>query len=113
MAKHTPARIAEIREHLSKLAARRIAVADYAREIGVAAWTIYSWRRRYGTEALAEQVAPRSARSATGVDLVEVRGVRVGSASCIEIQVGDVTVRVPPASTADDIRAVLEAVKSC
>ncbi|MBK8977226.1 MAG: hypothetical protein IPM29_15045 [Planctomycetes bacterium] len=113
MTKHTPARFAEIREHLSKLAPRRIAVADYAREIGVAAWTIDSWRKQYGAEALAEQVAPRAARSPTGVDLVEVRDVRVGSASYIEIQVGDVTVRVPPASTADDIRAVLTAVQSC
>ncbi|MBK8974656.1 MAG: hypothetical protein IPM29_01905 [Planctomycetes bacterium] len=110
MAKHTPARIAEIREHLSKLAARRIAVADYAREIDVADWTIYSWLKQHGTDALAEQVAPRAARSAAGVDLVEVR---VGSGSCIEIQVGDVTVRVPPASTADDVGAVLEAVNSC
>ncbi|MBK8979619.1 MAG: hypothetical protein IPM29_27285 [Planctomycetes bacterium] len=75
MPKHTPARIAEIREHLSKLAAGRIAVADYAREIRVTAWTIYSSRKQYGTDALAGSRS-RSPRWATGSSLAWQRSSR-------------------------------------
>jgi len=63
MARHTPERIAAIRGHLSELDRRGVRVADFAEEIGVTPWTVYSWKRRFA--AAAEADAPRSGATPT------------------------------------------------
>jgi hypothetical protein len=106
MAKYSKDRVEEIREHLAELSRRGVPVAQYAAEIGVSAWTVYTWKKRFGSGRTRKRrdVARRA-------DLVEVS--RRAPADAIEIQLGPVTVRVPAGVDADDLRRVLEVARSC
>lgn len=98
MARYSEARILEIRDHLSELTRRGVSVAEYAEEIGVSPWTLYSWRSRF------EPSRPRA-------DLIEVDYAPAPSA--IEIIAGALTVRVPPGCDPDELERVLQVVRSC
>ena len=107
MPKYTPARIHEIRKHLSRLAREQTPVAEFARQIGVAAWTVYTWKRRFG------DLPPTSLDSHTGdgVDLIEVE--HAAPFSFIEITIGTATIRVPPGCDPEDLRTTWEVVRAC
>lgn len=107
MPKYTAERIEQIRGHLSELDRRRVPVTEFAREIGVAAWTVHTWKRRFGS---GPSGAAKSAKGGTA-DLVEVERPRPGAA--IEIVVDTVTVRVPSRFDVDDLERVLRVVRSC
>lgn len=102
MPRFTPERITEIQNHLALLDAGDWTVAELAAEIGVSAPTLYQWRRRFGPTITHDD----------GADLIEVDVARHGS-STIEIVIGSVTVRVPPAFDVTQLRSVLEIVSSC
>jgi transposase-like protein len=104
MAKHTPERIEEIRNHLAELTRRGIPVARFAAEIGVTPWTIYSWMRRYPPTG-----RPTPRRRAA--DLIEV--MAPPPAQALEVVIGDVTVRVPPGFAREDLEHVMQAVRTC
>ena len=107
MAKYSEARIEEIRGHLAELKRREVPVAQFAREIGVAAWTVYIWKRRFGSDvgvAVEREAPPRA-------DLIEVD--RTPLSSTIEIVAGAMTVRVPPGCNPNDLERVLRAVRAC
>ena len=105
MPKYTAERIEEIRGHLSDLASRGISVKEFARELGVAAWTIHTWRHRFGDGPRPDEAPPRPA------DLIEV--TPAASAGSIEIEIGDTTVRVVAPVDAADLAQVLRAVRAC
>lgn len=107
MPKYSAARIEEIRGHLADLSRRRIPVAQFARELGVASWTVRTWQRRFKPSA----TSGRAPRRRDRVDLVEVQSLP--SPQAIEIVAGPVTVRVPPGCDPDDLERVLRAVRSC
>lgn len=68
-------------------------VADVARKYGATRWQVYDWRRRLRPQerlALAESTAPAFAA------VVVEDAPRRSAASCIEIVVGDVIIRVEP-----------------
>ena len=98
MAKYSEARIEEIRDHLSELVRRGVSVAEYAEEIGVSPWTVYSWRSRF------EPARPCA-------DLIEVD--QPPPTCTIEIVAGALTVRVPPGCDPDDLERVLQIVRAC
>jgi hypothetical protein len=106
MPKYTTARIAEIRGHLADLERRGVSIPRFAREIGVAQWTVRTWVRRFGP------ARPASNGIGPIADLVEVAAA-VGASAAIEIVVGAVTVRVPSQFDPDDLRRVLQAVQGC
>ena len=109
MPRHTPEQIEEIRGHLASLEHGKQTVAELASEIGVAAWTVYSWKRRFGT---ASSKARRRRRIAERqADLVEVG--RMPASDPMEIIVGAMTVRVSPTFDADELRRLLEVVRAC
>ena len=101
MPRFTPERIAEIQNHLALLDTGDWTVAELAAEIGVSAPTLYQWRRRFGPTIDHDD----------GADLVEVDVAR--HCSAIEIVIGSVTVRVPPAFDEAHLRSVLKIVSSC
>lgn len=105
MPKYTPARIEEIHSHLSRLAQDRISVADYAKQIGVAAWTIYTWKRRFG-------VATTRGSNDEVAELIEVESP-APTTDHLEIAVGSATIRVPPGCHAADLRTAWEVVRGC
>ncbi|NRB01392.1 MAG: hypothetical protein HRU32_16555 [Rhodobacteraceae bacterium] len=109
MPRHTPEQIAEIRGHLASLERGKQTVAELASKIGVAAWTVYSWKRRFG----AASSKPRRRRRSEmhHADLIEVG--RLPASDPIEIIVGAMTVRVPPTFDADELRRLLEVVRAC
>jgi len=107
MSKYREGRVEEIREHLAELKRRGVPVAQYAAEIGVSAWTIYTWKKRFGS-GRARQAKRAVARQA---ELIEIS--RRGLAQGIEIELGPATVRVPLGFDAEDLERVLRAVRSC
>lgn len=107
MAKYSDTRIEEIREHLAELKHRRVPVAQYAEQIGVSAWTVYTWKKRFGSSGGRK----RRRRARPRADLIEVD--RRPLAGGIEIVAGTVTVRVPPGCDANDLVRVLQAVRAC
>ena len=110
MPRFTDERIAEIRSHLTELKRSDCSVTEFARRIGVAAWTVYSWKRRFGSD---EEIAPATSdtSSARSPELLEVRGFSADP--CIEIEVADATVRIPPGTPGHVLRPILEALRSC
>jgi len=68
MAKYSEARIEEILRHLAELRRREVPVAQYAEEIGVSVWTVYTWKKRFGASGgrPAKRGAPPRA------DLIEI-----------------------------------------
>jgi hypothetical protein len=110
MARYSAARIEEIREHLAELTHRKISVAQFAEEIGVSMWTVYTWKKRFGASggSMSRRGAPPPA------DLIEIgRTPLTRLTSGIEIDAGDLTVRMPPGCDAGDLERVLRAVRSC
>lgn len=113
MAKYSKARVEQIRGHLAELERRGIPVAQFAEQIGVAAWTVYTWKRRFDSSAAAQSranVGPTTA-SALHADLIEVERRPVGSS--IEIVVGAVIVRVSSGFDSSDLEGVLRVVRTC
>jgi transposase-like protein len=109
MARHSPERIEEIRGHLAELEHGDRTVAELARELGVAAWTVYGWKRRFGRST---RRAGGSGRRATPrAELIEVEPPPTGD--LIEIVVGAMTVRVPRAFDSSELRRLLEVVRAC
>lgn len=111
MPKYSAQRIAEIRDHLERLDHGDVSVADYAAQIGVAPWTIYTWKRRFGDAARPGSSEPKRGAAAARADLLEVHGL--APAADVEIQLGDVVVRVPRGSDPATVQAAVRAVKSC
>ena len=109
MSRYSPERIQEIRDHLSVLEACGVSVADFAREINVAPWTVYQWRRRFGSGVAIDGATTGEADRRA--DLIEVE--QSVSADAIEIVANSVTIRVPRAFDADDLRRVIEVVQAC
>ena len=109
MARHSPERIEEIRGHLAELEQSDRTVAELARELGVTAWTVYSWKRRFGADALRPS---RNARQATPrADLIEIEPPP--TCDLMEVVVGAMTVRVPRAFDPTELRRLLEVVQAC
>ena len=109
MARHSPERIEEIRGHLAELEHGDRTVVELARELGVAAWTVYGWKRRFGSDS---QKAGGSGRRGTRrAKLIEVEPPPTGE--LIEIVVGAMTIRVPRAFDSIDLRRLLEVVRAC
>jgi len=105
MSKSRLKREAEIRKVLSELAKSGDTVQAFARRRGMSAWTLYDWRRRFGS-------ARRKARQAEFV-AVEVDD-RPSSSTPFEIKVGDVVVRVPANfNDADLVRLVRALGSAC
>jgi len=109
MPRHTPEQIDEIRGHLANLEHGDLTVAELAREIGVAAWTVYSWKRRFS--AAPSAIGKRRGRRAHRADLIEVDPPPVSDP--IEIAIGAMTVRVPRGFDATELRDVIEVVRPC
>jgi transposase-like protein len=104
MTKFTKEREREIRGLLSQLERSGASVREFAREQGVSAWTVYSWRKRFDRRAPGRR-GPRA-------DLVEIRpgGLRT---TAIEIAFADASVRVAPGFDDGELIRVLRAVRSC
>lgn len=109
MPRHTPEQIDQIRGHLASLERGEQTVTELASKIGVAAWTIYSWKRRFGGASSKPRRRDRSEMH--HADLVEVE--RLPASDPIEIIVGAMTVRVPPTFDADELRRLLEVIRAC
>lgn len=107
MPKYTPARIQEIRDHLSRLAREQTPVAEFARQIGVAAWTVHTWKRRFGDSS---PTRPDSGTTKP-IDLVEIQ--HAAPSHSIEIAIGPATIRVPPGCDPEHLRIAWEVVSGC
>jgi transposase-like protein len=106
MPKYTRVRIEEIRGHLADFASRDgVSVTEFAEEIGVSAWTFYTWRRRFGDQA---EVGSGSGQAS----LLEIESP-LATHQPIEVIVGSATVRVPQGVATSDLCMVLQAVRSC
>lgn len=82
-----------------------LSVADYAERLGVAAPTLYQWRRRL-------------AASTDGTNLVEVtiaRPATVNGAGGMIVRVGDGrrSIEVPPGFDSADLRRLVGVLESC
>ncbi len=109
MPRHTPERIDEIRGHLADLESGDRTVAELAREIGVAAWTVYGWKRRFGAQP--SKVIGRRRSAARRADLIEVGPPPTSDP--VEIVVGAMTIRVPRTFDSGELRRLLEVVRAC
>ena len=106
MPKFTPERIEMIRGHLADFASRDgVSVAEFAEEIGVSAWTFYTWRRRFGEQA-------QLGRADAQVSLLEIPS-SLTPRQPIEVVIGSMTVRVPQDADTDHLSMILRAVRSC
>lgn len=104
MAKFMVEREREIRGLLSQLERSGVPVREFARQHGVSAWTVYSWRKRFGA-GVGVRRGPRA-------DLVEIRPSGQRTAA-IEITFADASVRVAPGFDDGELIRVLRAVRSC
>ena len=73
------------------------------------AWTLYSWKRRFGAMLSVDPI--RDSRATRRADLVEVGPLP--AVDPIELVVATMTVRVPPMFVADEFRRLLEVVRAC
>ena len=109
MSRFTPARIAEIRGHLASIERGDRTVAEVARELGVAAWTIYSWKRRF---AAGRSGRKRSVRAVDHkAELIEIE--QPSASELIEIVIGPMTIRVPRAFDPIELQRVLGVARAC
>ncbi|MFO1052227.1 MAG: helix-turn-helix domain-containing protein [Planctomycetota bacterium] len=104
MVKFTKVQEREIRRLLSELERSGQSVRAFARELGLSAWTIYGWRKRFRFTSDVEH-GPQ-------VDLVEVQTI-VPLGTTIEIAFADATIRVPPGFADEDLKRVILAMRSC
>jgi hypothetical protein len=110
MPKYTPERIQAIRGHLSQLRRGACSVAELAASIGVSAWTIYCWKRRFDSDAGFDcDIATTKPR--TCADLIEIESPIAREP--IEIAIGPVTIRVPSRCDVEDLQSVLQTVLRC
>jgi hypothetical protein len=106
MTRYTAARIDQIQRHLSDLAAQQVPVSEFARGIGVSAWTVYTWKRRFG-----ECSDSRPAHPVARAKLIEIDPPR--SSSTIELAIDRWTIRLSAGFESNDLVRVLQAVQSC
>lgn len=88
-----------------------LSIAAYARQIGVAAATLYQWRRRLSAGGETEP----SAESGSGlVELVVSGGHRADGSPCAVVRLGgNRTIEVPRGFDDDDLRRLVTLLESC
>ncbi|MFO1051098.1 MAG: helix-turn-helix domain-containing protein [Planctomycetota bacterium] len=104
MVRFTKVQEREIRDLLSELERSGQSVREFAREAGLSVWTIYGWRKRFHHTSGVEDGAR--------ADLVEVQPT-VPLGATIEIAFADASIRVSPGFVEDDLRRVIQVMRSC
>lgn len=101
---------ASIRQILAELSTSGESVAAFARQRGLSAWTLYDWRRKYGTTGEPEPRGPvRQAPSLARVRLKDASR----DAGDFEVRVGAVAISVPYGFDDRELLRLLTVVKSC
>lgn len=109
MPKFTAAREQEIRDLLVELARSKLSIAEFARQRGIAAWKLYTWRQKFESPS---QTKPIRKRRAARADLVEIAHPTT-TAKVIELVIGDITMRVPFGFDADELARLIGAIRPC
>ena len=116
MAKRTKQREESIRQLLAELESSGQSVAAFARRREVSAWTLYDWRRRFGSAGAKPKSQPGRRRSG-GHDRPSLVAVKVTDPrqdeSVFEVTVGTIRVTVPLGFDEVELARLLKVVAAC
>lgn len=96
-------------------------VREFAQEKGVSAWSLYGWRSRLGFSGGRKRSGPtaktRGSTSAEAefiaVEVVDEESARVvGEPPLLEVEIGDVRVRVPRGFDAEEIGRLVSVLRA-
>ena len=107
MAKYSKEREHEVRTKVAELEKSGESVAAFARRHGVSAWTVYTWRKRFGSGRVQQ-----SKTSSSKLVPVEVVDTDSGHTP-IEIVIRDVSIRVTTGFDERDLTRLLRVIRSC
>jgi hypothetical protein len=108
MSKTTAEREKQIRDLLSELERSGESVKAFAKRQGVSAWTIYQWRRRYGSRPAGHKRPTKS-----GFIAVKVPD-KANSAVSFEVVVGGATtLRVPMGFDEAELTRLIRVLRAC
>jgi transposase-like protein len=107
MARHSADQVREIKATLAELSRSGESVVAFAERLGMSPWTLYSWRKRYGSTRR---------RRVPDTDLmlvpVEIAGEEDPTA-IVELAIGDVSIRVPSGFNEAELTRLLRVIRSC